>query len=66
MLFTKEELKNSLLFKSKKSQKRALDETKVNKLLTLLAKRFGNAFSMQILTAKINQKCRDSTRHAEN
>ena len=60
LLFTKEEQAGSLMFKSKKSEKPALDEQKVAQLIELVQLRFGNDWNMKTLQAKVNQKCRDS------
>ena len=61
LLFTKEELGASLLFKSKKSPKPALDQARVNKLLNCIEDRYGsNDWTIKELTRKVNQKCRDS------
>ena len=43
ILFTKEEQGTSLLFKSKKSEKPGLDHERVEKLLALVEKRYGNS-----------------------
>lgn len=59
-LFTKEEMGESLLFKSKKSDKPGLDEQRVQKLLSYVEKRYSNGWDMKTLTAKANQKCRDA------
>ena len=59
-LFTKDELKGSLLFKSKKSDKPALDQQRVEKLLGCIDKRFGEKWDIKKFTAKANQKCRDT------
>ena len=59
-LFTKEELGNSLMYKSSKSPKPALDE-KVNYLLKLVQKKYQpHEYEIKKLISKINQKCRDS------
>ncbi len=59
--FTKEELAKSLVFKSKKSSKPPLDPKKVEQILKLIVKRFGDkSWDMKTLTLKMNQKCRDS------
>ena len=61
MLFTKDELAVSLLFKSKKSEKPGLDKDRVEKLLKCLEKRYGNdGWDLKTLVAKVNQKCRDA------
>ena len=59
VLFTKEELGSSLLFKTKKSEKPGLDSVKVEQLLRLVERRYGSDYDLKILTSKINQKCRD-------
>ena len=61
VLFTKEELASSLLFKSKESEKPGLDKARVKQLMTLVDKRFGNSWDLKTLTQKANQKCRDSS-----
>ncbi len=61
VLFPKEELGSSLLFKSKKSSKQGLDSARVQQLLSLLDKRYGaERWDIKTLTSKVNQKCRDS------
>lgn len=60
ILFTKEEMGHSLLFKSKKSSKPGLDQKRVEQLLGLVDKKFGDKWDIKILTQKANQKCRDS------
>ena len=63
MLFTKEELGKSLLYEAKsKSNKPALDPARVEKLLFLVNKRFGDKdnWDEKTLVKKLNQKCRDS------
>ena len=55
VLFTKEELASSLIFQSKKSDKPALDPQRVQQLLN-----FVDNWDLKTLTAKANQKCRDS------
>ena len=62
LLFIKEERVGSLMFKSKKSKKPALDEQKVTQLIELVQLRFGNDWNMKLLQAKVNQKCRDSSK----
>lgn len=59
-LFTKEELSSSLLFKSKKSEKPALDRERVEKLLSCIDKRYSDNWDLKVLTSKANQKCRDT------
>ena len=55
-------LGKSLLFKSKKSQKPALDGEKVQQLLGLIDQKYGDKnWDIKTLTAKVNQKCRDSS-----
>ena len=60
LLFTTEEMACSLLFKSKKSSKPGLSKQRVEQLLKLVEKRFGEKWNIKIFTAKANQKCRDS------
>ena len=62
MLFSKEELGKSLLFQTKKSNKPALNHAKVERLISLVNKRFGHKddWDEQTLVSKLNQKCRDS------
>ena len=60
LLFSKEEMACSLLFKSKKSSKPGLNKQRVEQLLKLVEKRYGDKWNIKILTAKANQKCRDS------
>ena len=62
ILFTKEELAVSLLFKSKKSEKPGLEQGRVEKMLRLIEKRFGNDWDLRTLSQKVNQKCRDSSK----
>ena len=59
ILFTKEELQSSLLFKSKKSDKPGLDQGRVEKMMRLIERRYGNDWDNKTLTSKVNQKCRD-------
>ena len=59
ILFTKEELQSSLLFKSKKSEKPCLDQSRVEKMMRLIERRYGNEWDVKTLTSKVNQKCRD-------
>ncbi len=63
ILFTKQEMATSLLFKSKspKSTKPALDHKRVEELLQAVDMKFGvDSYNIKTLTAKANQKCRDS------
>lgn len=60
VLFTKEELSRSLMFKTKKSSKPALDEKKIQRLINLVEKRYPGKIDLKTLKAKVNQKCRDS------
>ena len=60
MLFTKDELAGSLLFQSSKSGKAALDAKRVQYLIGLVNKRYGDGWNMKMLVAKANQKCRDT------
>ena len=59
-LFTKEEMSQSLLYKSDKSEKPGLEEEKVRRLIKLVERRFGNDWNEKTLISKANQKCRDS------
>ena len=59
ILFTKEELSTSLLFKSKKSERLGLDQERVEKMLKLIERRYGNEWDLRTLMQKVNQKCRD-------
>lgn len=60
-LFTKKELGGSLMFKSTKSIKPALDEKRVKQLLTLVQQRYKpHEYDIKVLISKVNQKCRDS------
>lgn len=59
ILFTKEELQSSLLFKSKKSDKPSLDQGRVERMMRLIERRYGNEWDIKTLTSKVNQKCRD-------
>lgn len=49
----------SLPFKSKKSEKPALDQARVEKLLSCIDRRFGEIWDVKEFTSKANQKCRD-------
>lgn len=62
MLFTREELAKSLLYKTKKSDKPALDAAKVERLIFLVNKRYKSKddWDENALVKKLNQKCRDS------
>ncbi len=60
ILFTKEELSKSLLFKSKKSDKPSLEQERVSRLLGYIDKRYGDQWDVKCFTSKANQKCRDS------
>ncbi len=60
VFFTKQEMAVSLLFKSRKSSKPALAKDRVEKLLSYVEMRYGSEWDLKILTAKANQKCRDS------
>ena len=51
ILFTKEELAMSLLLKSK-----------VEHMLKLIERRFGNDWDLRTLSQKVNQKCCDSAK----
>ena len=59
-MFTKEELSQSLMFKTSKSSKPPLDEKRIQRLICLVEKRYPGKIDMKILKAKVNQKCRDS------
>ena len=65
ILFTEEELAVSLLFKSKKSTKPGLDQGRVEKMLKLIERRFGNDWDLRTLSQKVNQKCRDSAKNIQ-
>lgn len=65
MLFTKDELADSLLFQSPKSMKSALDTQRVQRLIGLVNKRYGDNWTIKLLTAKVNQKCRDTRVHLD-
>eukprot|EP00731_Ephydatia_muelleri_P034111 Em0047g30a len=59
MMFTQEELRKSLLMKSKKSSRPGLPEDRVRKMIDCLKKKFGaNSFDIKVLKRKCNQKCR--------
>ena len=58
VLFTKEKLASSLLFKSKKSEKPGLDKARVQQLMTLVDKKFGNSWDLKTLTQKANQNAK--------
>lgn len=60
MLFTKDELAGSLLFPSGKSNKPSLDSKKVQTMMGLIRKRYGDQWNIKLLTSKANQKCRDT------
>ena len=62
MLFSKE-LQKSLLYKSKRSDKEALDIEKVERLVYLVNQRYSNHddWDEQTLIKKLHQKCRDSS-----
>ena len=60
IMFTKEELASSLLFKSKKSDKPGLDKVRVERMLQYMEQRYGNSWDLKMFTLKANQKCRDS------
>ncbi|KAL5488814.1 hypothetical protein EMCRGX_G017818 [Ephydatia muelleri] len=63
MMFTQEELRKSLLMKSKKSSRPGLPEDRVRKMIDCLKKKFGaNSFDIKVLKRKCNQKCRDVNR----
>ena len=51
--------KSSLLFKSKKSDKPGLNQGRVEKMMRLIERRYGNDWDIKTLTSKVNQKCRD-------
>lgn len=65
ILFTKEELAVSLLFKSKKSTKPGLDQGRVEKMLKLIERRFGSDWDLRTLSQKVNQKCHDSAKDVQ-
>jgi len=58
--FTKEELSQSLMVKTTKSPKPALDEKRIQRLIHLVEKRYPGKLDLKVLKNKINQKCRDS------
>ena len=59
-VFSKEEQAGSLLFKSKKTTKPALDSKRVQNILSLVDRRYGgDNWDLKTLSAKVNQKCRD-------
>ena len=63
ILFTREELASCLMFKSKKSDKPALDHEKVEKILQYVEQKYGlDKWDIKTMTAKANQKCRDSAK----
>ena len=67
IFFTREELATSLMFKSKKSDKPALNQAKVERILGYVEKKYGDSWDIKTLRSKANQKCRDSklvTAHA--
>ena len=59
ILFTREELSTSLLFKSKKSERLGLDRERVEKMLKLIEKQYSAERDLRTLTQKVNQKCWD-------
>lgn len=60
IMFTKEELASSLLFKSKKSDKPGLDRARVERMLQYMERRYGKSWDIKTFTLKANQKCRDT------
>lgn len=63
MLFSKNELRGSLLFGSKKSNKPGLDGDRVAKLLAFVENKWGSTaydFDVKKFAIKVNQKCRDA------
>eukprot|EP00731_Ephydatia_muelleri_P033059 Em0025g15a len=63
MMLTQEELRKSLLMKSKKSSRPGLPEDRVRKMIDCLKKKFGaNSFDIKVFKRKCNQKCRDVNR----
>eukprot|EP00731_Ephydatia_muelleri_P033685 Em0035g22a len=63
MMLTQEELRKSLLMKSKKSSRPGLPEDRVRKMIDCLKKTFGaNSFDIKVFKRKCNQKCRDVNR----
>ena len=61
VLFTKEEMSESLLFESKKSDRKGLDQERVSQLFSLVDKRYGkNTLNIKKFKDKANQKCRDT------
>ena len=67
MLFTRDELGKSLLYQAKKSDKPALDAVKVERLMLLVSKHYGDRddWDEQTLIKKMNQKCRDSVQRGK-
>ena len=64
ILFTKEELAVSLLFKSKKSEKPGLEQRRVENMLRLIEKQFGNDWDLRTLSQKVNRVSGQFQRHA--
>ena len=66
VFFTKQELKRSLLVKSKISNKPALDTTKVNKIFKMIEEKYGHTkeykrnWNPKAFIRAANQKCRDA------
>ena len=61
VLFTKKEMSESLLFQSKKSDRKALDTEKVSQLFDLVDRRYSkNKLNIKVFKDKANQKCRDT------
>ena len=72
MLFTKDELASSLMFKSKgKSTKPPLDKERVEKMFKLIEEKFKDdqtyqqQWDLKAFITKANQKCRDTSRHVK-
>jgi hypothetical protein len=65
VLFTKEEMGPSLIFKSPKSPKPALEKKRISQLLGLVERKFGDNWDIKILAQKANQKCRDSKKQPD-
>lgn len=61
VLFSKKEMSESLLFESKKSERKGLDQERVSQLFGLIDKRYGkNKLDIKQFQTKANQKCRDT------
>lgn len=58
IIFSKQELADSPLFKSSRSERLALDQKRVGQLLDIMERRCGENWNLHIFTTKANQKCR--------